>query len=235
MMTRRESEGTERELRKDFSVIDRDNSGTVSVNELRKVLASFGENLTKEEAAEMIRHVTDEDQIEYEEFVDMLREKDKRTGLLFGMAMLCKDCCGCVEDIASDFKQGLVDSVAWSTSWCRGADDLGGALRKLSSAQATKQVASVARRISQPSAEVQLQDDMDDDDDVISDKELIQAFKVFDRNRDGTITAKECRHVMALLGVQLTDEEVSTMVQGVSENGEMDIHDFKQLLNGDPD
>jgi len=213
-------------------VIDRDNSGTISVNELRKVLASFGEKLTKEEAAEMVRHVTDEDQIEYEEFVDMLLEKDKRTGLLFGMAMLSKECCGCVQDIASAFKQGFVDSVAWSTSWCRG-DDLGGALRRISSTQAT-QVASVARRMSQPSAEVQLQDGMDDDDEI-SDKELIQAFKVFDRNGDGTITAKECRHVMALLGVQLTAEEVSTMVQDVSENGEMDVHDFKRLLNGDPE
>jgi calmodulin len=43
----------------------------------------------------------------------------------------------------------------------------------------------------------------------LSDEEedLKEAFKVFDRNGDGSISAIEFRHVMTNLGEKLTDEE----------------------------
>ena len=50
-------EDTDEELRRAFQVFDRDNSGTISTDELRDVLKSIGENLTEAELDEMMRQV----------------------------------------------------------------------------------------------------------------------------------------------------------------------------------
>ena len=58
MMTRvTKAEDTDEELRRAFQVFDRDNSGTISTDELRDVLKSVGENLTETELDEMMRQV----------------------------------------------------------------------------------------------------------------------------------------------------------------------------------
>jgi calmodulin len=44
--------------------------------------------------------------------------------------------------------------------------------------------------------------------DTDTEEELIEAFKVFDRDGNGLISAAELRHVMTNLGEKLTDEEV---------------------------
>ena len=50
-------EDTDEELRRAFQVFDRDNSGTISTEELRDVLRSIGENLTDSELDEMMNQV----------------------------------------------------------------------------------------------------------------------------------------------------------------------------------
>lgn len=40
------------------------------------------------------------------------------------------------------------------------------------------------------------------------DEEMQMAFSLFDRDRDGVITAKEMTQALAMFGVQLTDREV---------------------------
>ncbi len=58
MMTRvTKEEDTDEELRRAFQIFDRDNSGTISTEELRDVLKSVGENLTETELDEMMRQV----------------------------------------------------------------------------------------------------------------------------------------------------------------------------------
>ena len=42
--------------------------------------------------------------------------------------------------------------------------------------------------------------------DTDTEEELIEAFKVFDRDGNGLISAAELRHVMTNLGEKLTDE-----------------------------
>ena len=46
--------------------------------------------------------------------------------------------------------------------------------------------------------------------DTDTEEELIEAFKVFDRDGNGFISAAELRHVMTNLGEKLTDEEVDS-------------------------
>ena len=50
------------------------------------------------------------------------------------------------------------------------------------------------------------------DTDIDEDEELIEAFKVFDRDGSGMISAAELRHVMTNYGEKLTDEDVDEMI-----------------------
>jgi len=67
----------EEEIRQAFKVFDYDDSGTISVAELRKVMSSLGEKLTDGEIEAMMREAdADGDgEINYEEFVKMMTSK----------------------------------------------------------------------------------------------------------------------------------------------------------------
>merc|ERR1712048_597374 len=49
--------------------------------------------------------------------------------------------------------------------------------------------------------------------DTDTEEEIIDAFKVFDRDGSGLISAAELRHVMTNLGEKLTDEEIDEMIR----------------------
>ena len=75
-MMGRKTEGTNREaeLRKAFSLFDKDSNGLISADELRHVMKTLGEHLSEDEIDQMMREAdTDGDgQINYEEFVAMM-------------------------------------------------------------------------------------------------------------------------------------------------------------------
>ena len=56
--------------------------------------------------------------------------------------------------------------------------------------------------------------------DTDTEEELIEAFKVFDRDGNSFISAVELRHVMTNLGEKLTDEEVDEMIREVDVDGD---------------
>ncbi|CAF1313828.1 unnamed protein product [Didymodactylos carnosus] len=57
---------------------------------------------------------------------------------------------------------------------------------------------------------------MKDSDD---EEEIREAFRVFDRDGDGFISADELRHVMTNLGEKLTDEEIDEMIREANIDG----------------
>lgn len=61
--------------------------------------------------------------------------------------------------------------------------------------------------------------------DTDSEEEILEAFKVFDRDGSGFITAAELHHVMTNLGEKLTDEEVDEMIREADMDGERQPHD----------
>lgn len=68
--------------------------------------------------------------------------------------------------------------------------------------------------------------------DTDSEAEIAEAFKVFDRNGDGKISAAELRHVLTSIGEKLSDADVDQMIReaDVNNDGEIDIQEFTQLL-----
>jgi calmodulin len=56
--------------------------------------------------------------------------------------------------------------------------------------------------------------------EVDTEQELLNAFKVFDKDGSGTISSDELRHVLKKLGETLTDEEVEEMIKLADRNGD---------------
>lgn len=56
--------------------------------------------------------------------------------------------------------------------------------------------------------------------EVDNEDELREAFRVFDKDGNGYISAAELRHVMTNLGEKLTDEEVNEMIKEADVDGD---------------
>lgn len=73
--------------------------------------------------------------------------------------------------------------------------------------------------------------------DTDTEEELVEAFKVFDKDGSGFINTAEIRHVMTNLGEKLSDEEVDEMVReaDVDGDGQVNYEDFvKMMMCGGP-
>lgn len=68
--------------------------------------------------------------------------------------------------------------------------------------------------------------------DTESEEEIVDAFKVFDKNGDGLISTVELRHVMTNLGEKLSEEEVDEMLEeaDIDANGNINYNDFVKMM-----
>lgn len=69
--------------------------------------------------------------------------------------------------------------------------------------------------------------------DTDSEEEIREAFKVFDRDNNGFISAAELRHVMTSIGEKLTDDEVDEMIREADQDGDGRI-DCMHILDQKP-
>jgi calmodulin len=69
--------------------------------------------------------------------------------------------------------------------------------------------------------------------DINSEEEICDAFRVFDKDGSGTISASELRHVMMDLGENLTDEEVDEMLHeaNIDENDQINYKGVGNMTN----
>jgi len=68
--------------------------------------------------------------------------------------------------------------------------------------------------------------------DTDSAEEIKEAFKVFDKDGNGFISAAELRHIMTNLGEKLTDEEVDEMIReaDVDGDGQINYDEFVDMM-----
>lgn len=61
-------------------------------------------------------------------------------------------------------------------------------------------------------------------ENVTTDEDMRDAFKVFDKDGNGFISAAELRYAMTNLGEKLTDEEVNEMIREADTDGDGQIN-----------
>ncbi|KAJ9136955.1 EF-hand [Coniochaeta hoffmannii] len=71
--------------------------------------------------------------------------------------------------------------------------------------------------------------------EVDSEEELKNAFKVFDKDGSGTISAIELRAVLQHLGENLTDDDLDEMLKMADKNGDgnIDYEEFVHIMTRD--
>jgi len=97
----------------------------------------------------------------------------------------------------------------------------------------TKELGTVMRSLGQNPTEAELQDMMARKmKDTDSEEEIREAFRVFDKDGNGFISAAELRHVMTNLGEKLTDEEVDEMIReaDIDGDGQVNYEEFVTMM-----
>lgn len=60
--------------------------------------------------------------------------------------------------------------------------------------------------------------------DTDTEEEIMEAFKVFDKDGNGMISSAEIRHIMSNLGEKLTDEEMDDMIREADIDGDGNVN-----------
>ncbi|KAF9435635.1 hypothetical protein BGZ76_005837 [Entomortierella beljakovae] len=117
----------------------------------------------------------------------------------------------------------------------------------------TKELGTVMRSLGQNPTEADLQDMVNEVDadgngtidfpefltmmarkmvDTDSEEEIKEAFKVFDKDGNGYISAAELRHVLTNLGERLSDAEVDEMIHeaDVDGDGQINYDEFVRMM-----
>ncbi|KAG5626773.1 hypothetical protein H5410_011991 [Solanum commersonii] len=216
MARKKKDTDSEEELKEAFRVFDKDQNGFISAAELRHVMTNLGEKLTDEEVDEIIREadVDGDGQINYDEFVKVMMAKFVTQYQYIFCNLLPNFSTGCIT---------------------------------------TKELGTVMRSLGQNPTEAKLQDMINEVDadgngtigfpeflnlmarkmkDTDSEEELKEAFRVFDKDQNGFISAAELRHVMTNLGEKLTDEEVYEMIReaDVDGDGQINYDEFVKVM-----
>jgi len=66
--------------------------------------------------------------------------------------------------------------------------------------------------------------------EVDAEKEMREAFKVFDKDGKGVVQTSELRAVLTSMGEKLSEEEVDGIIKAVDKDGKIYLDDFIQTL-----
>ncbi|XP_065832651.1 calmodulin-2 [Oscarella lobularis] len=207
MMARKMKEtDTEEEIREAFRVFDKDGNGFISAAELRHVMTNLGEKLTDEEVDEMIREadIDGDGQVNYEDFTEAFHLCDRdKNGKVTGNEL---------EKVLKSLgmnptKEEVADMIKFA--------DLDG--------NATLELDEFLKMMEFNSGGPKGREERE---------ELKAAFKEFDADGNGFITAEELRKVMAKMGDKLSKAEVEQMVKDADDSGDgkVDFFEFARMM-----
>ena len=68
--------------------------------------------------------------------------------------------------------------------------------------------------------------------DIDTEEDLIEAFKVFDKDGNGVISESELKHILTTLGERLTEEEAYEMIKeaDMDKDGFINYHEFVKIM-----
>mgnify|MGYP003386815860 CR=1 FL=1 len=64
------------------------------------------------------------------------------------------------------------------------------------------------------------------DDKTDTPEAVKEAFRVFDKDQNGTVSVSEFRHIMTTMGEKYTEEEFRDLIQGFDDNGVIHYEKF---------
>ncbi|KAK3093112.1 hypothetical protein FSP39_011207 [Pinctada imbricata] len=199
------------EFRQAFQVFDKDGDGTISTEELGVVMRSLGESPSEDELEDLINEIDVDGNGEID-FDEFLTMMAKKQNAI-----------DAEDQIREAFKVFDKDNLGYIT-----ASELRRIMTTLGDKLPDEEVDEMIE-------EVDL-----DGDGKIDYLDFKEAFLLFDKDGDGTISSKEFGNVMRSLGQNPTDYEIEAMVQEMDADGsgEIDFPEFvtmmaKKMMEGD--
>ncbi|KAL5009277.1 hypothetical protein ScPMuIL_014858 [Solemya velum] len=207
----------ESELKDAFKVFDKDNNGLISAKELRSVMTNLGEKLTEEEVEEMIKEadIDGDGQVNYTGNIIIIVYK--YTELILNMQhwkihvkqiIKRNNTLLRLKERNRRERDGRTPTTPARTpttpAWAKGGHVLRSVLVWV--------ISCVADQLTEEQI-----------------AEFKEAFSLFDKDGDGTITTKELGTVMRSLGQNPTEAELQDMINEVDADGNGTI-DFPEFL-----
>ncbi|KAK3750026.1 hypothetical protein QZH41_008665 [Actinostola sp. cb2023] len=226
---------TEEEIRGAFRFFDKDDNGLISHKELKQVMNKLGENVTDDEVDEMIREadLDGDGMINYEGELRLALScgeirtefeisEEQRNGGTNRFVFLCK-----LQEAFSLFDKDGSGTIS--------NEELEVVMKSLGQNPTNEELQKMIREVdADGNGEVDFEEflvmmknQMQHRD---ADAEMREAFRVFDRNGDGSITAMELRSAMASLGEKLSDDELAEMMREADLDGDGVIN-FEGKIN----
>ncbi|XP_028676067.1 calcium-binding protein LPS1-alpha-like [Erpetoichthys calabaricus] len=242
------------EFKEAFSMFDKDGDGTITTQELGTIMKSLGQAPTDQELKDMISEVDADGSgsIDFNEFLTMMAKKMKDTDteeeIREAFKVFDKDGDGSISAAELRMADQLPpEQIAeFREAFALFDKDGDGTIT-------SKELGTVMRALGQNPSEAELQDminEVDADSNGIvdftefltlmvkrikeldSEEEIREAFKVFDKDGDGSISAEELHLVMKNLGEDLTDEEIYEMIReaDMDGDGQINYEEFVQMM-----
>eukprot|EP00095_Tigriopus_kingsejongensis_P008388 snap_masked-scaffold9_size846264-processed-gene-2.1 protein:Tk08388 transcript:snap_masked-scaffold9_size846264-processed-gene-2.1-mRNA-1 annotation:"Calmodulin" len=181
----------------------KDRSGSISTKELLYVMRSIGQNPTEDEIQDLIMEsdLNGDGTIDFKEFLAMMKRKSAETDQTEALREAFR--------IFDKDRSGFIE------------------IKEIISVTSTLGQALTREELEAFMKEADLNGDGKIDYEEFA-KDLKEAFKIFDKNKNGYIEVKELKTVTTMLGQKLTDDEFEEFWKeaDVNHDGKLDYNEF---------
>ncbi|XP_062503825.1 uncharacterized protein LOC134180645 [Corticium candelabrum] len=223
------------EFKEAFSLFDKDGDGTITTKELGTVMRSLGQNPTEAELQDMINEVDADGNgtIDFPEFLTMMarkmKEADSEEEIREAFRVFDKDGNGFISaaelrHVMTNLGEKLTDEEV--DEMIREADIDGDG--QVNYDEFVKMMTANCRDL-----EIMTTYNLLPKRAGLSKKDIEEAFKLFDKDGNGSISRKELGAVMKSLGLKPTEDEMKAMIESADTNANesLDLDEFLQLMS----